>query len=65
MVRRVPPLDMGTRLGGDPKAQGHLYPRKPPAAELETVMGAGYLSAPIVLAAAEQLFGGSPFSLMS
>ena len=56
-------LDKVTRVGGDPK--GHLYPRKPPAAKLGTATRAGYLLAPIMLAAAEPLFGGSLFSLMS
>lgn len=55
--------DKVTRVGDD--LNSHLYPHKPPAAELGAVAGAGCLSAPITLAAAEQLFGGSPLSLMS
>lgn len=55
-------LDEVTRVGDDPK--GRLHPRKPPAAELGTVTGAGCLSAPAALAAAEQC-AGSPFSLVS
>lgn len=45
--------------------KGHLYPHKPPAAELGTVLGTSCLSAPIMLAPVEQLFEGSSFSLMS
>lgn len=55
--------DKVTQVGDD--LNGHLYLQKPPAAEPGAVTGTGCLSAPIMLAAAERLFGGSPLSLMS
>lgn len=64
-----PPGDVGHRLDKVTKGgrghKGHLYPHKPPAAELGTVLGASFLSAAMVLAPAQQLFEESSFSLMS
>lgn len=54
-------LGKGARQGGDPEAQHPLSPNKPPAAELGTELQV----TPRHSHHAEQLFGGSPFSLKS